>query len=294
MAKEKPVNTPKKLRSSYISSVVSITLVLFVVGLLGLIAIQARSLSSIVKENLQLSVFLNDNVRETQVKLYKAKLLGSRYVKSAIFISKEEAAEKLGQDLGEDFISFLGYNPLFASIDVRLKSAYANPDSIRWIEQELKKDPIVREVYYQESVIDLVNNNLDTAALALLIFSALLAVVAVTLINNTIRLALYSQRFIIKSMQLVGATKAFIRKPFLIRAIAQGLISGTLACIFLAAMLQAAHSKFPDLIVYADNIPLTAILFAIIIAAGAFISVLSTRMALGKYLKSTVDELYLR
>jgi cell division transport system permease protein len=188
-----------------------------------LVIVHARKLSDYVKENIELSVFMKEDANEVDIIRFQKSLDASGFVKSTEYITKDAAAEKLKQDLGEDFINFLGYNPLQPSIDIRLKAIYANSQNLIWIERDIKKSPVVAEVYYQKSLVNLVNENLRSIALTILVFSGLLAVIAIALINNTIRLALYSKRFLIHSMQLVGATKSFIRKPFIVKGIMHGL-----------------------------------------------------------------------
>ena len=188
-------------------------------GILGLLILNAKRLSDYVKENLGFTVFLNDDVKEADANYLRKLLDASSYVRSTDYISKARAAKELQEELGEDFISFLGYNPLSAAIDVKLKAAYANPDSISKIKNNLLKFKQVKEINYQESLIDQVNKNVSKISLIILLFSGLLLFISLVLINNTIRLSVYSRRFIINTMKLVGATWGFIRQPFLMRRI---------------------------------------------------------------------------
>lgn len=295
MSTEAPSPQPKKYRSFHLSTTISITLVLFMLGLLGLILINAQKFSSYLKENIQLTLFIDEAAAETDVLSLKKKLDAVPYIKESVFISKEKAAEKLTTELDENFVEFLGFNPLYASIDVNLKADYANPDSIKWIEKKLKaENPIITEVYYQKSMVDMVNDNIQNFAFMLLIFIGLLSLVAIALINNTIRLSLYSQRFVIKGMQLVGATRAFIRRPFIVSSLAQGLISGLLANILVIVVINVANNNIPELVNLREDIDFIALVILGVFASGILISMASTQFALNRYLKSTMDDLYLR
>ncbi len=281
----------RKVRNSNISAVVSISLVLFLIGILGLIMLYAQTLSIYVRENIGFSVIMKDNTKEVDM-LQLQKFMDARpSVKSTKFISKDEAAIRLKEDLGEDFVEFLGYNPLLPSIDVRLKADYANPDSLAKMEAELMQDPKVHEVYYQKSLVEVINRNVRKMGFVILIFCGLLSIVAVALINNTIRLSVYSKRFIIKSMQLVGATQEFIRKPFVVTGILRGLIGAGIANIMLLFVILFVRNSAPELFALQEFV-ITAILFTGVVAAGALISWLSTTFAVRKYLKLKGDDLY--
>ena len=281
----------RKLKSSYISTIVSISLVLFMLGLLGTIILHARKLSDYVKENIQLSVILKDDARNADVEQFQKMLDASDYVKSTEYISKDTAAVRLQHDLGEDFVTFLGYNPLLASIDVRMNADYANSDSLKWIETGLAKHRFVKEVFYQKSLVTLVNENLKTISLVILVFSSMLFIVAIALINNTIRLSLYSKRFLIKSMQLVGATQGFIRKPFVIKSMLHGLYGALIASALLGAVLFFARNQVPELFSVQD-LALFATLFLSVAVTGILISWISTYFAIKKYLKQKLEDLY--
>lgn len=283
--------TRRKAQSSYFSTIISISLVLFMLGTLGLIVMHAKKLSDYVKENIGFSVILKENVKEVDIVQLQKTLDATNYVKSTEYITKEEAAESLKNDLGEDFISFLGYNPLLASIEVRLKADYANNDSIAWIERDLLSNTKVKEVIYQKSLISMVNENIKKISLVILGFSALLLLISIALINNTIRLSIYSKRFLIKSMQLVGATKGFIRRPFVIKGIMQGIYAGIIAVGLLVGILYLAQREIPELLFLQDE-QLIAILFGFVILLGILISWLSTFLAVRKYLRLKTDDLY--
>lgn len=292
MAKKEEAIIGRRLRTSYISTVVSITLVLFVLGLLGLVMLHARKLSDHVKENLGFSVILHDNARPAEISHLQKTLDVMPAVKSTEYVSSDMAAETLMEELGEDFVEFLGYNPLFPSIEVRLVASYANPDSLVLFEDEVMKNRIVREVHYQKDLVSSVNDNVEKIGLGLLVFSLLLLAIAFTLINNTIRLSVFSKRFLIKSMQLVGATQSFIRKPFVIKGVVQGLIGASLAILLLLGVLYAGQHQIPELITFQDSRMLLS-LFVMVILLGILISWISTHMAVKKYLRIKTDYLYL-
>ncbi|MGZ4035990.1 MAG: cell division protein FtsX, partial [Bacteroidia bacterium] len=237
----------RKLAGSSITTIVSLSLVLFMLGLLGIIILNTRKLSDNFKENIGIQVVLNDNAKDVDVEHLVKTLDASNYVKSTQMVSKEEAAKKLQQDLGEDFIDFLGFNPLSASVTVRLKAEYANADSLTWIEKELLDTKLVKEVIYQKSLINTINENARTISFGVLIISSLLMVIALALINNTIRLSIYSKRFLIKTMQLVGATQGFIRRPFVLKGIKHGIYGAAIAIILLIAFLYFLQKQMPEL-----------------------------------------------
>jgi len=291
MARQEDIAIGRRLKSSYISTVVSITLVLFVLGLLGLITLHAKKISDHIQENIGFSVILSDNARQPDIILLQKTLDAKPAVKLTQFISREEAAEELMDELGEDFIEFLGYNPLFPSIDVRLRAGYTHPDTIEVFENQLMENRIVKEVYYQESLVHLINENIKRIGIVLLLFSVLLTIIAFALINNTIRLSVFSKRFLIKSMQLVGATQAFIRKPFIIKGVMQGIIGAVIAIGLLIFTLYTAQQQIPELKAFQD-INLLFALFALVIFLGIIISWISTFFAVKKYLKIKTDYLY--
>ncbi|MDD5507441.1 MAG: permease-like cell division protein FtsX [Bacteroidales bacterium] len=281
----------RRLRSSYITTLVSVTMVLFMLGLLGLLVLQADKLSRHVKENISLSVIIREDVKESSILEFQKKLDISPYVRYTEYIPKEKAAEDLKEQLGEDFISFLGYNPLLPSIDVHLKSNYANNDSIWKIEQSILQEEDVKEVFYQKSLVDMVNANTRKLSYLLTGFSVLLLLIAVALINNTIRLSVYAKRFLLRTMQLVGATQGFIRRPFVTRGIIQGLIGGVIANILLILVLFWAQRQIPELNALHD-LRLFVSLLVLVILTGIFLTWISTYLAVRKYLKIRTDELY--
>lgn len=291
MAENQDKYAKRRLKSSYFSTIVSIALVLFMLGLLGLIILHARKLSDYVKENIGFSIILKETVKEVDIAQMQKVLDATEYVKSTEYITKEQAAKLLQQDLGEDFISFLGYNPLLSAIDVRLKASYANNDSISWIEKDLLANPKIKEVFYQKSLVNMVNENVKKISLVILGFSSLLLVISIALINNTIRLSIYSKRFLIKSMQLVGATQGFIRKPFVITGMIQGIYGALIAIGLLVGVLYIAQKEVPELFELQD-MELFLSLFGIVIVLGIFISWISTAMAVRKYLRLKTEDMY--
>lgn len=281
----------RRLRTSYLSTVISISLVLFMLGLFGFLIINAKRISDNVKENIGFEVILKEDVKEVDVLQLQKELDATDYVKSTMFVPKEVAAKDLQQKLGEDFISFLGYNPLSSSVEVKLKADYAQPDSVAWIEKEIIQNNIVKEVFYEKSLVELVNDNVKKISLVIIAFSSLLLIISIALINNTIRLSIYSRRFTIKTMQLVGATPGFISKPFIFRGIRHGIYSGLLATLLLSGLLYLLYQQIPELFMLQD-LELFAFLGATIIVAGIIISGLSTLFAVSKFLRLKQDDLY--
>ncbi len=284
----------RRLAGSYITSVVSIWLVLFVLGLFGLILINARSLSQLIRENIGLEVIMKKGVNEASILQYQKMLESELYVKSARYIPREEATRLLAEDLGEDFVRWLGDddNPLLPSIELKFKADWATNDSLESISRRLLLNPDVKEVYYQKTLIDLVNNNFRRISIVLLGFGSLLLLIAIVLIHNTIRLSIYAKRFIIRSMQLVGATEGFIHRPFFITALLQGLISALLALLLLSAVLYFTLGSMPELLQLFDPVQV-AILFGATIITGILLTTLSTWVALRRYLRVKTDKLFI-
>ncbi|HZX57231.1 MAG TPA: permease-like cell division protein FtsX [Mucilaginibacter sp.] len=281
----------KKTKSIYISTVFGIAMVLLMIGLLGLILVHANKLSRYVKENIVLNIYLDEGAHETDLLQLQKQLDVDPIVKQTQYVSKEIAARNLQKDLGEDFVKFLGYNPLSQSLDVYLKAEYANNADIEKFKATLLKNPLVKEVKYQESLVDQMNQNLTSISLIILAFTVIFVILSVALINNTIRLAIYSQRFLIKSMQLVGATKNFIRKPFILYGIWHGLLGALIAIVILMGTLYVAQKEIPDLIILQDYTEF-GIVFVLVIGLGIFISGFSTFLAVNKYLRLKIYNLY--
>lgn len=280
-----------RLRSSYLSSVISISLVLFLLGLLGLLVIDARKISDYVKEHISVNLFLHDHVSVAEAAKFQAKLEKEDFVRTSKYISKEDALDSLKKELGEDALGMLEANPLPATIDIRIQASYAHPDSLKKIKEQLSGNKLIREVTYMQTQVDKMNENFRTVAMIILIFCALLFFIAVALINNTIRLSMYSRRFLIKSMQLVGATKGFIRLPFLKKGIGHGFSAGIVACVLLSGIIYLIHTRFPELGQLSD-LKMLGILFSGVLLAGILISIISTFFAVNRYLRMKMDDLY--
>lgn len=281
----------RRLATSYVTTIISITLVLFMLGLLGMLVLHAKKISDYVKENIGFSIMIKEGVKEIEIFELQKKLDKESFVKSTEYVTKERAASEFSEELGEDFVGFLGYNPLLPSIELRLRASYANPDSIRAIEKTLRDYPIIKEVDYHKPLVDEINKNVERISVVILGFSLILLIIAIALINNTIRLSVYSKRFIIRSMQLVGGTQKFIQKPFLTKAILNGFLSSVIAIGLLLLVLYLANDQIPELVEFQD-LNLFGILFAAVIILGIMISWISTYFAIRKYIRMKTDSLY--
>ena len=283
----------RRVAGSYFMSMMSIALVLFLLGVFALLMMHAHKLSNHLKENIGFEVVMNSNVKEARILSLKAELDSMPAVKSTEYITKEEAIRRLSEDLGEDFLQWLGNeeNPLLPSIDVRFNAEWANNDSISAIQAQLLKNTDVKEIHYQKSLVGLINQNVRRIGLALMVASLVLLVIAITLIRNTIRLRIYAKRFLVRSMQLVGATASYIRRPFIRSGITQGFFGALLADAMLALLLYGLSKRLPELALIQDKIIIIGI-FVGIIVLGIVLGGLSTRFALRKYLHADVDRLY--
>ena len=274
------------------SIVISMSLVLFVLGVLGFLLINANRLSSHVKQNIGFSVMIKEGVKDVDI-MQLQKLIDSKaYSLESDWVTKEDAAKGLQEQLGEDFIAFLGYNPLLESIDIKLKASYANPDSLLILQQQLTKNDLIHEVFYQKDLVEKINKNIRKMSIFLLSFCILLFILSFTLINNTIRLTVYSKRFLIRTMKLVGATNKFIKGPFLSDSIYNGIYSSLVAICMLLTVFQLLQSDMPDFLNIQDFKSM-GIIFACIFVAGILFTWLSTFFALKKYLRIKESELYL-
>jgi cell division transport system permease protein len=282
----------RKLTSSYLTSLISISLVLFLLGVVGFLILNAQSLSKYVKENIGINIELKDNSREADIQQLRKILDAKKYVKSTDYITKEQAAAETQNALGEDFIKFLGYNPLPASIKVKLNAEYANPDSMIIIEKELAKHKLINEIYYRKTLIHEINENVKKISLVLISFTLLLFLIALTLINNSIRLSVYSKRFLIHTMQLVGATRRFIRRPFVLRSAWQGLLSAMISIALLLSVIYFAQQQVQDIIEFVDA-DLLLFLFGGLVITGIIICSVSSFFAVNKYLNNNIDALYI-
>lgn len=291
MARQEQKYYNRRIRTSYFSTVVSITLVLFMMGLLGLILLHAKKLSDYAKENIGFSIMIKEGTKETDILAFQKRLNSEPFVKSTEYIPKEKAAIELKKELGEDFIGFLGYNPLLPTIDLRLKADYASMEEVAKIERQLLAAPEVKEIFYQKSLVELVNQNIRRISFVVLGFSLLLLLISIALINNTIRLSVYSKRFVIRTMQLVGATRSFITRPFVRNGLVNGFISALVAIGMLAGLMYFVFGEVPELIDLVDPI-LYGVLIAVLLILGLLISWLSTWLAVRKYLRMRTDDLY--
>ena len=283
----------RRVAGSYFMSMVSIALVLFLLGVFALLMMHAQKLSNYLKENIGFEVMMNSNVKEDKILQLQKELDAMPAVKSTEYITKEEAIRRLSDDLGEDFLQWLGNeeNPLLPSIDVRFNAEWANNDSIAVIQSQLLKNTDIKEIYYQKSLVGLINKNVRSIGLALIVASLVLLVIAITLIRNTIRLRIYSKRFLVRSMQLVGATTSYIRRPFIRSGRLQGFFGALLADALLALLLYVLSKRLPELAIVQDYSIIGAV-FAGIIIFGVLLGGLSTCLALRKYLHADIDGLY--
>lgn len=286
-------SSKRRVAGSYFMSMMSIALVLFLLGVFALLMMHAQKLSNHLKENIGFEVVMNSNVKESSILRLQTELDSMPAVKSTEYITKDEAIRRLSEDLGEDFLQWLGNeeNPLLPSIDVRFNAAWANNDSISVIEAQMLKNPNVKEIYYQKSMVDLVDQNVRRIGIGLLIASAILLFIAIALIRYTLRLSIYAKRFLVRSMLLVGATSSYIRRPFIKSGITQGFFGALIADNLLALLLYGLSKRLPELALIQDKIIIIGI-FVGIIVLGILLGGLSTRSALSKYLKADVDRLY--
>lgn len=283
--------TNKKIKASGITVIVSLSLVLFMLGALGLLVINANKLTQHFKENIGFQIYLKDTASSAQIDALIQEINSSAFAKSVNLVSKEQAAQQLKENLGEDFISFLGSNPLLNALDVKLNANYANTDTLQNIEKVLIQKSFVKEVVYQKDMINSLNKNTKAIAFFILIFSGALLLVAVALINNTIRLSIYSQRFLIRTMYLVGATRIFISKPFLFKGIRQGIIAGIIAGFLLAGFLLISTRFIPDLLQLQDE-NILLLVFVGVIVVGIIISGISALLSVTRYLRLKTSDLY--
>ncbi len=273
---------------SYVTTTISVSLVLFLLGLVFMLWINAHRISTYVKENIGFSVVLHRDTKQVEILQLQKKLDAASYTRSTKYVDAETAAEQMREELGEDFVDFLGYNPLLASIDVKLKAPYATLDSMRAIKNNLLMYSQVEDVYYQKSLVELVNRNVKKISIFIVVLSIIFILIAYGLINNTVRLSVYSQRFLINTKKLVGATKAFIRKPFLIESAVIAVIGAGIALFFLIIIISAVQNEFNTPIKLTDYF----ILLGILILSGIAITGISTYFAVNKYLNLQSEELY--
>ncbi len=291
MKESRPKRLKKRIVKSWFTSLVSITLVLVMLGALGLILVNARQLSDYVREKIGFTLVLHDQLKDSEITRLQKKLEATDYVKSTRYIDKETASRELTQNLGEDFNGFLGYNPLFASFEVKLYAAYTNADSLLTLEKEFLAYPQVQEVFYQKDLVEVINKNVRRITLIILVLSALLTFIFIALINNTIRISVYSQRFTINTMQMVGASNALIRAPFLKQSLFLGIYGSLLANLILFAAVFSYQKELRGIIAL-DDVNTTGVVFLLVIAMGLLFSLISTYFAVNKFLKMKFDEMF--
>ena len=281
----------RRVFTSHLTSIISITLVIFLLGVVSILLLSTNRLSNYVKENIGFSIILNDDARELEVKRLQKYLDATEYVKSTHFITKEEAAKELQETLGEDFVDFLGYNPLLASIEVKLYAAYTTTESIEMIKKEFLSNSQIKEVVYEKDLIYLVNENMNKITLFLLAFVAIMLFISTALINNTVRLGIYNKRFTINTMQLVGATNSFIRRPLIARSIMDGMLSALIAIVIMAGLILSLQKQYGNIISLSDINMISAI-FVLMILLGAIITNVSAFFAVNRYLRMKTNDLY--
>ncbi|QSB27720.1 ABC transporter permease [Flavobacterium sp. CLA17] len=281
----------RRLISSYFSVVLSVFLVLFLLGVLGLFIINSKKLADDFKEKIAMTVFFKNEANDSVIKAFNTELKRAPYAKSFVYVTKEKAAKEHTDIIGEDFLTFLGENPLLNSYDIHLKADYVERDSILQIESNLRKNAMISDIVYDKQLVNLVNDNIKKVSMWILIISGFLTIIAVLLINSSLRLSIHSNRFIIKTMQMVGATKSFIRKPFVMRSVKLGLLGSGLAIIALIALLLYVETNFPGLGILEDKILIALVLLAVL-GLGILITWLSTHFATQRFLNLRTDDLY--
>ncbi|MCC8143390.1 MAG: permease-like cell division protein FtsX [Tannerellaceae bacterium] len=290
MAENKKISSVSFFNSRF-TSIVSISLVLFLLGLIFLIGLLGNSLGVYVKENISFSIVLKDNQKESDIKAIQKSLDQLPYIKSTEYISKEQAAKELEEELGENPETFLGFNPLQASIEVKLHSEYANPDSLIFIEKQIKEYTSVSDLLYRKDMMQMVNDNMKRLGIILLGLAAILIMISFVLISNTIRLLIYSKRFLIHTMKLVGATSGFIRRPFIWYNVVSGIMASFLAILMITGALYYLQNELNGFI-YLIDIEVLLLVYGVMLFLGIFLSVIATFFAVNKYLRMGVDKLY--
>ncbi|MBO5919969.1 MAG: permease-like cell division protein FtsX [Bacteroidales bacterium] len=281
----------RRLVHSYLSSIISIALVLLLVGMFGMLAVNAGAVQNYFRENVKITAILKENVPDLQAKKLQHTLDVHPAVKRTAFISREQGTEEMKKMLGEDFLQAFEHNPIPASIEINLKGEYFNPDSLRLFSSQLEKDKAVEEVAYERSLMEILNRNLEKIALAFMVLVSLLMFISFVLINNTVRLNVYSKRFSIYTMKLVGAKKSFIRGPFLVKAFFQGILSGLLAALALIGILYMLRDSFAQMFSIFQMELVGAVLVGVVLL-GAFICWICTFFVVGRIISFTNNDLY--
>lgn len=281
----------RRLANAYLSSVISISLVLLLVGMAAMLLVNAKGVSDYFKENMQVSVMMKQDVSDDETLKFKSDIDKGRYIKSTLFVSKEQGERELAQMLGEDFLDVFETSPIPASIDITLDAAYVSADSLEMVKKEILRSPMVDEVIYQSSLVDALNANISRISLVLGVFIALLLFISFVLINNTVRLNVFSRRFTIHTMKLVGATRSFIRAPFLVSSAFQGLFASLIAILVLICMLYFMRNEFEQLF-QIFRLDLLLAVIGIVIASGLAICLISTWFVVNKLVSLKKDDLY--
>lgn len=281
----------RRLISSYFSVVLSIFLVLFLLGTLGLFVINSKKITNDFKENIPMTVFFKNEAKDSALAAFDTELKNSRFIKEYTFVHKDSAAKKNVDIVGKDFLEFLGFNPLQNSFDINLKGDYVIADSIKTIESDIKKNEMVSEIIYDKQLVDIVNDNIKKISFWILVISAFFAVIAMLLINSSLRLSIYSHRFTIKTMQMVGATKSFIRKPFIWRSIKLGLLGSGLAVVAILGVVYYVDGIFPNIGIAKDYVSIGIVITGVLVV-GIVITWISTFFATQRFLNLKTDDLY--
>lgn len=281
----------RRIVNAYISSVISISLVLLLVGVASLLLVNARSVSDYFKENMQVSVMLKPDVEDREAMAFMEKLDKMDFIRSAEFISKEQGAAEMSELLGEDFLSIFDASPIPVSIDVTLNADYVSADSLEVVRSRISRSSLVDEVVYQQSLVEALNANLSKISSVLAVFIALLLFISFVLINNTVRLSVFDRRFTIHTMKMVGATRSFIRAPFLVQSLFQGIFSAILAILMLLAILFVIRSEFVQLFEI-FRLDLLLVVMGIVIVSGVAICMISTALVVNRLISLNKNELY--
>lgn len=281
----------KRRQTSYIYAISSITLVLFVLGVFGILLLNAQRISQMLRETLEITIALKDTATAADIEQLQKQLLQQPYTKEVLYIDKEQAAKQFIKEYGEDFVSILNFNPLFNTLSLHLKATHADEANLKTIETFLEQQSAVQDLYYPENVLSLINRNVQRVSIILMVLGAVFLFITIALIDSTIKLSMYSSRFLIKSMQLVGATRQFISRPFIRKSIVNGLVSGFMACLMLLALIYFIQQNLPEFSLH-SNLLMYLYIFFTVILLGILISWWSTKAAVIKYLKLQLDELY--
>lgn len=281
----------RRIANAYLSSVISISLVLLLVGVASMLLVNAKGVSDYFKENMQISVLMKQDVSDADALAYRDDLEQERYIKNTTFISREQGQRELADQLGEDFLDVFETSPIPVSVDVTLKAEYVSADSLAMVSKEIAKSSLVDEVVYQQSLVDALNANLGRISVVIAVFIGLLLFISFVLINNTVRLNVFARRFTIHTMKLVGATKSFIRAPFLVQSAFQGVFSAMIANIVLVVMLFVMRNELEQLF-RIFRMDLLLVVMGIVLVCGILICLVSTWFVVNKLVALKKDELY--